>query len=221
MAPAAEKNKQASRGGWGAPLRTLTQRKGFDILQGAVQEFQAKGFLATSMDAVAARAGVSKRTVYNHFASKENLFQAVVLELIEQKAQTQVYEYRPEQPLAAQVKEIAQQQIEYFTKPGRLSLARVVVSESIRRPEMGKWIYQKIDKLQGGLVGWIKQAAADGRLQAPDPVLAARLFNSLIGGMAFWPLVLGGRQALRGQKLADLAQAITGMFLGHFGRGPS
>jgi len=44
------------------------------ILETAYQLFYARGFSRISMDAVAARAGVTKRTLYNHFDSKDTLF---------------------------------------------------------------------------------------------------------------------------------------------------
>ncbi|WP_390888393.1 TetR/AcrR family transcriptional regulator, partial [Leclercia adecarboxylata] len=49
----------------------LTDRKRAAILEAAVAEFRAFGFAGTSMDRIAATAEVSKRTVYNHFASKD------------------------------------------------------------------------------------------------------------------------------------------------------
>jgi AcrR family transcriptional regulator len=44
------------------------------ILEAAYQLFYARGFSRISMDAVAASAGVTKRTLYNHFGSKDSLF---------------------------------------------------------------------------------------------------------------------------------------------------
>ena len=52
----------------------LTDRKREAILSAAVEEFRTAGYEATSMDRIAAAAGVSKRTVYNHFPSKDELF---------------------------------------------------------------------------------------------------------------------------------------------------
>ena len=60
------------------PKLTLSQRKRVDILEAARNEFLETGFRDTSMDRVAERAQVSKRTVYNHFPSKEVLFGAVI-----------------------------------------------------------------------------------------------------------------------------------------------
>ena len=56
-----------------APQR-LTDRKRLAILQAAAVQFRAHGFEASSMDKIAAIAGVSKRTVYNYFPSKDELF---------------------------------------------------------------------------------------------------------------------------------------------------
>ena len=47
-------------------------------MQAAIDEFRGNGFEATSMDRIAATAGVSKRTVYNHFPSKEALFAEIL-----------------------------------------------------------------------------------------------------------------------------------------------
>lgn len=54
-----------------APQR-LTDRKREAIIQAAIAEFRANGFEITSMDKIAATAGVSKRTVYNHFLAKRS-----------------------------------------------------------------------------------------------------------------------------------------------------
>ena len=67
----------------------LTHRKREAILQAAISEFRAHGFAGTSMDRVAAVAEVSKRTVYNHFPSKDELFAAILTQLW-QRAQAMV-----------------------------------------------------------------------------------------------------------------------------------
>jgi TetR/AcrR family transcriptional regulator, regulator of autoinduction and epiphytic fitness len=218
VARAIKNKKPASQtSGGSAPLK-LTQRKHLDIIQAAVQEFQAKGFLGTSMDAISARAGVSKRTVYNHFASKEGLFQGVVLALWNEAMGAQAYDYRPDKPLADQLKAIAQREIDFLKHPSRFALARVIVAECVRSPELGKRIYQEVEGSGAGIFAWIKQAVADGRLNAPDPVMAAYLFSSLIEGMAFWPQVVGGQPALSEAKRGILVDTVVAMFLGQFGR---
>ena len=53
------------------------------ILEAAIRAFRDVGYECTSMDRIAELAGASKRTVYNHFPSKEALFQAVVARLFD------------------------------------------------------------------------------------------------------------------------------------------
>ena len=65
-----------------------TSQKRKAILEGAVKVFTKEGFDASSMDHIAEVAGVSKRTVYNHFPSKEILFQAIVADFLKQRDAT-------------------------------------------------------------------------------------------------------------------------------------
>ncbi|MFJ3220299.1 TetR/AcrR family transcriptional regulator [Kitasatospora sp. NPDC086801] len=64
----------AATGGAGRPEK----RKA--ITRAATAVFGREGYARASMDAIAAEAGVSKRTVYNHFADKETLFLSVALQ---------------------------------------------------------------------------------------------------------------------------------------------
>jgi AcrR family transcriptional regulator len=48
------------------------------IFQGAARAFATKGFAGTGMEEVAAASGISKEIVYRHFASKEELYRAVL-----------------------------------------------------------------------------------------------------------------------------------------------
>ncbi len=66
---------------------TKSEAKSTAILEGAMKEFLAHGYAATSMDRVAKEAGVSKATVYSHFGDKENLFSAMIQNLVQDKFQ--------------------------------------------------------------------------------------------------------------------------------------
>lgn len=61
--------------------RRFSAEKNVAILEAAIDEFIAHGYAATSMDRVAAGAGVSKATVYSHFGNKEQLFEALIRHL--------------------------------------------------------------------------------------------------------------------------------------------
>src|SRR5207244_1010955 len=59
-------------------------RKRQAILDAATTIFLRQGYLGTSMDEIAARAGVSKQTVYKHFADKERLFVEIVVATVDE-----------------------------------------------------------------------------------------------------------------------------------------
>src|ERR1700684_2412064 len=74
--------KAAGRGG--RPSRADALRLRGRILEVATELFLAQGYGSTTIEAVAARAGISKRTLYHRFDDKAALFTAVVHQIIEQ-----------------------------------------------------------------------------------------------------------------------------------------
>jgi AcrR family transcriptional regulator len=60
------------------------------ILRGALTVFARDGYTRASMDAIAAEAGVSTRTIYNHFGDKADLFHAVIQDSATQVADAQI-----------------------------------------------------------------------------------------------------------------------------------
>ena len=69
--------REHPRSGRGRP-EGGSDRKRSDIAQAALRLFLRDGFARTSVDAIAEEAGVSKRTIYNHFGDKENLFLSII-----------------------------------------------------------------------------------------------------------------------------------------------
>ncbi|MGH8919813.1 MAG: TetR/AcrR family transcriptional regulator [Actinomycetes bacterium] len=66
------------------PRRRLSsQARRRELLEAALREFSSRGYYLTQMEHVAATAGVSKALVYQHFASKEELFAAVTEQVVE------------------------------------------------------------------------------------------------------------------------------------------
>ena len=63
-------------------IRQLSSSKTAAILDGAMRVFLEQGYVGTTMDRVAAAAGVSKPTVYSHFHDKEGLFNALMEQLV-------------------------------------------------------------------------------------------------------------------------------------------
>src|SRR5471030_155049 len=112
----------------------LTDRKRDAIVQAAIVEFRANGFEATSVDKVAARAEVSKRTLYNHFASKDELFAEILRVLWESSANQLERPYQPGQPVREQLLALLQQKLSLLADDSFIALARVAIDSVIHSP---------------------------------------------------------------------------------------
>jgi TetR/AcrR family transcriptional regulator of autoinduction and epiphytic fitness len=186
--------------------RTLTEKKREDILNAALSEFDARGFRETSMDRIASTAQVSKRTVYNHFASKDALFDAIAHQLSSRVQLVTAYQYDPERPVRDQLRDIGDQLLDMLAAPSFISLAKVTLAEMLRSPDLARKTYELFRERQSGLAVWLGGAAADGRLGVDDPVWAADQFFGLIKSFAFWPQILGGQpvpDATTRQRILD------------------
>ncbi|MFL6657972.1 MAG: TetR/AcrR family transcriptional regulator, partial [Massilia sp.] len=86
----------------------LTDRKRLAILTAAADQFRTHGFEASSMDKIAALAGVSKRTVYNHFPSKDELFAETLMQLFHAGSASLDLPYSSTAPLRDQLTTLLQ-----------------------------------------------------------------------------------------------------------------
>jgi TetR/AcrR family transcriptional regulator of autoinduction and epiphytic fitness len=195
----------------------LTDRKRDAIVQAAMVEFRANGFEATSVDKVAARAEVSKRTLYNHFPSKDELFAAILHILWESSASQLQRPYRLDQPVREQMLELLQHKLAQLADDNFIALARVAIASVIHTPERAQEMVARLGEKEGGLLDWIRAAQKHGTLKAGDAALAVKQLESLVKGVAFWPQVTMGQPRLtpRAQKL--LAAATADLFLSHYG----
>ncbi|KFN42189.1 TetR/AcrR family transcriptional regulator [Arenimonas oryziterrae] len=198
-----------------APIR-LTDRKRAAILEAAVTEFRQAGYEATSMDRVAASAGVSKRTVYNHFPSKEDLFAHILQQLWERSLASPELTYRSDRPLRAQLLELVQQKLQLLHDEAFIDLARVAIAAVIPSPERAQEMFARMGNKEEGLTVWIRAAAADGRLKTTDPMFASMMLQGMVKGFAFWPQITLGQPILTAQQRKQVAETATDMFLAHF-----
>ncbi len=193
----------------------LKDRKRAAILVAAVDEFQENGFDGTSMDRIAATADVSKRTVYNHFPSKEHLFEAIITELLA-RCQDFDFRYSPERPLKQQLLENGKHYIEIMTSDDFMKLSRVVLSRFIQSPELAGSMVRGKDETHQAIVNWIQAASNDGRLSIKNASQAATQFTSLIKSFAFWPQLISNQKPLTSRELKQITESAVAIFLDHY-----
>ncbi|VVM93231.1 TetR/AcrR family transcriptional regulator [Pseudomonas fluorescens] len=195
-----------------APQR-LTDRKREAIIQAAIAEFRAHGFEITSMDKIAATAGVSKRTVYNHFPSKEELFAEILNQLWARISAEQSVTYNRDQPLREQLRQMLQAKVQLMADENFLTLARVAIAATIHSPERAQNMIERMGEREEGLTVWIRAAQADGRLKPVDPEFAAHQVQGLLKTFGFWPQMSMGRAALDVDMQNTVAESALEMFL--------
>lgn len=184
--------------------------KAVQILQGAMQEFLHYGYAGTSMDRVAATAGVSKPTVYSYFRDKEGLFQA----LVKYVAQTRCQEVLGGEPLqgppAVVLRQVISKAIDSEMQDiDYQNFVRLVAGESARFPHLAQAFVEHLTKPA------IEELTAylhdHPELQLPDAEATAHI---LLGTTAFYILsqrIMHGHTLLpmEAQRLVDSLVAMV------------
>ncbi|MBC2836709.1 TetR/AcrR family transcriptional regulator [Paragemmobacter straminiformis] len=149
------------------------------ILDGALRVFAQAGYSGTTMDAVAAAAGLSKPTLYQYFPSKEDLFQAMMLGLRDKMMA--VFDHPSPKGMVHDLHAFAWDYADAVMQPEMLSLARLIIGEVQRFPEIGR-AYQASgpDRLLAGIMAYLELQRAAGRLAFDDAELAAQDLWGLI-----------------------------------------
>ncbi len=179
-----------------------TSAKREAIINGAIDAFIEFGFEKTSVDQIAEMANSSKRTVYNHFPSKEALIEEAFNLFLKEAFESHNIEYDSNRLIEDQLGEFADAKMKLTEDPKQLGLMRVTLSAFVTYPEMAERAVLFSDSQKDGLVKWLKDATKDGKLKVKDPELAAEAFWSLFAGTFFWPpIVRGPVDKKRGQKL--------------------
>lgn len=173
-------------------------RKRRVIREAATELFLRNGYLGTSMDEVASLAGVSKQTVYKHFADKEGLFQEIVLATIDQVGEP-FYDALPSledtADVEADLRAIARRLVAIVMRPQLLQLRRLVIAEAGRFPELGRSYYGRgPGRTAETLAARLEQLASRGVLQVDDAALAASHFLWLVISIPLNAVMFGGSE---------------------------
>jgi AcrR family transcriptional regulator len=164
-------------------------------MESAAEVFLRKGYLGTSVDEIAAQAGVSKQTVYKHFTDKERLFTDVVLGTIDQMqerfgALTIGLEHTED--VERDLRNLARRLVTLVIRPELAQLRRIVIGEFERFPEVARtWYEQGPQRVVTTLAPRLEQLSQRGLLRIDDPLLAAQHFNWLVLSIPLNGLMFG------------------------------
>lgn len=190
----------------------LTEKKRKDIVEAAMEEFRENGFLAAKTTSIAKRAGVSSRTLYNHFETKEALFNAITEIMIERNAAMAPVTYAPDQPLDEQLIQALERYVEVITEPEAMGLSRMVISEFLRDLDRSRAFFAESATHDYPVTQLVADAMKAGALRQADPAFATGQLLALVKNFFFWPEFLLGEK----QKTDGIMRDCVAMFLAHY-----
>jgi TetR/AcrR family transcriptional repressor of mexJK operon len=172
--------KSAGRG-W-RPSRADALRLRQRILEVATELFLAEGYGSTTIEAVAARAGISKRTLYHRFDDKSALFAAVVHDIIEHIRPPPGVPLVEGATLRDVLRRLAAMILRAALAPKALALHRLVMAESARFPELIRAVHndgstREAAALIGGL---LERDLRESNLSDENRVFAAQQFIVMV-----------------------------------------
>lgn len=190
-------------------------------LLAATEVFLDKGYDCTSMDDVAAKAAVSKPTVYKYFSDKERLFAEIVGattgeidDLVRLVAESVVEKTSVDSGLIV----LARRFMSALMQPRILQLRRLVMANAERFPDVGRsWYEQSFERVLATLAIRFQDLAHRRLLQVNDPLLAA---NHFVGMLLCTPIdkaMFTGDNSSSPEELERYAVAAVRAFLAGYG----
>jgi TetR/AcrR family transcriptional repressor of mexJK operon len=150
------------------------------IRDGALAAFLEQGFTATSTDAIASRAGVSKQTLYVYYRSTEHLLVDVLSTFVARIDRDDAGAARPvksTRELRARLRELADHTVHALTRPDYLALVRVIIGEGRRVRQVGElWASTVPGRIRETVAGTLTAARTAGVIREVSVDAATRLF---------------------------------------------
>lgn len=196
--------------------KTRSQLKREAIIAAAIAAFDKNGINETSMDSIAQLANVSKRTVYNHFDSKETLVTQIFKEMWQQSQTLIAQPYQANMPLKVQLMALLQAELNCMSCATYIEMVRFALGYFIHKPEEMRDYTDEFMTADTCLKRWLKAAVADNQLTPLNVESANAQLLSLLKERAFWPQVLRREPCLTDAQQQELITDSVGMFLAYY-----
>jgi AcrR family transcriptional regulator len=160
------------------------QRTRQSILDAALGLFAEKGFFGTSLRDVAAAVGVRESALYNYFASKEALFEALLAaHSAESAGRLAVILGDPDADPRDVLVQLTESILERFVTPSQEQLFRILMSDGVRLARAGR--INLLERMGGKLrlEAFMRRLVETGYLTPEDPEL---LVMQYVGPLLFW-----------------------------------
>jgi AcrR family transcriptional regulator len=166
----------------GRPSRFASEQLGERILDAATDLFLTDGYGATSIEAIAQRARVSKRTFYHRFEDKAALFAAVVHRIIGRLRPPANVPLLEGADVEQVLRRLAVIILRAALSPQAVALHRLIVAESARFPQLAAVMAQEGSTAEAIalIAGLLEREARAGRLAPGNPTFDAQQFLTMV-----------------------------------------
>ena len=178
--------------------------------------FLERGFGSVSMDELAEAAGVARRTLYNQFASKEEIFRDMLGRVAGQLEGAFPPGIETQGDVEEVLRLVARQILDLHKQPEYLGFLRMVVADSRQFPWIAEAFAAVMEPQTERLTRYLAHLTTMGILDCRNPVLAAHQFMGVLNEFSLWPWLLG-RQSLD-VPAEDVVEETLRMFLLYYRR---
>ncbi|WP_421783871.1 TetR/AcrR family transcriptional regulator [Kiloniella litopenaei] len=191
-----------------------SEKKRNDIRNAASEIFITQGFEAASMDKIAALAGVSKRTVYSHFGSKEELFAHVITNFCDLKREELDVKPDHELPLKECLVKLGTKFLHMLHYHGSVSLFRILISQAETDPSHGIEFMNTGPKISRELLAtYLEEKIAAGEIAVDDPLEAAQSFYSMLFGARYLTCLVTGAPPPSPEEIDTIVDSTVERFI--------
>lgn len=184
------------------------------IVAAATRLFLERGFGAVSMDELAAAAGVARRTLYNQFASKEEIFREMLQRVSGQLEQAFPPGIETQGDVEAVLRLVARMILKLHKNRDYLGFLRMVVADSRQFPWIAEAFASVMDPQTERLVRLLAHLTSMGVLNCRNPTLAAHQFMGALNDLSLWPWMMGRARIPVPDE--ELVEETIRMFLEHY-----
>ena len=187
------------------------RRKAF--VDAARERFFANGYAGTTMSSIAGKVGGSKTTLWTYFPSKEDLFAAVVDDIVASYGQALQIDLPADEPVTDVLGRFGQVLMATLMSPPLLALYRLVVAEAERFPHLAETFYERGPRRgKARLAEWMAAKMARGELRPGNPMQAVSHFAGLCQSGIYQHAVLGLPEGRDHQRIAAEIDAAIDTF---------
>jgi AcrR family transcriptional regulator len=184
------------------------------VIKAALRLFLEQGFGATSMDAIAREAGVSKATLYAHCKSKEELFAAITTSCAQRIVSLHPPFETGHHDVRAELLRFARNHVALLLSEEGSAMYRIVIAEAPRFPELGRAFFKNGPAVRyGALVDYLTIAQERGLLKIDDARLAASELVAMVGGMLHLRAMLGLTSEIQAAEQEAVTEHAVDAFL--------